>query len=291
MNVQKNKMSGNTNKLKGSSYEYRIRDWFIARGYGSKRIALSGAVQEIGRHDVHAWKDDLYLIIEAKKRTKTSDPKKHNQIEIKLDWTEKILWNKDEFLVFATLRSPHYCMVPTKRFFEVLGRSYDILYDKKNTFKGDKQFLFKREYIEEAPDQRFHVQWGKRKDLYTICMLEEYVTLRETANLVDEISIEDKIRRLQTIETALEFEKLYLEELDYKEKKLLYAKLDHLENDVMMNPVATAESQFWMSDAWVLNCPHCEKSIRKDDLTKKKEPTDEVDSDANSIALKMRLKD
>lgn len=260
-------MGGKRSKQAGSSYEYRVRDWFNEReGWAAKRIALSGAVEEIGRHDVHAWKGDIYLTIEAKKRTKVKDEKRRDEIEIKSEWIDKIDFFKDEILVFATNRSPHYCMVPTKRFFQILNRSFDIIYNKTNSFKGDKQFKFKRGSVDDSPNKRFHLKWGSNEDTYTVLLLDEFITLRETANLDDKLSPEDKIKRLTSLDLAIEFEKLYLDELNYKQKRLLYMKMEELESGTAINPIFHAESQFYLDDAFILICPHCNEKVTKDHL-------------------------
>jgi hypothetical protein len=259
-------MSGSKSKRAGSSYEYRIRNWFIEKGWSSKRIALSGAVEDIGRHDVHAWKNDIYLVIEAKKRTKVADIKKRSQIEIKKEWIDKILFDKDELLVVATDNSPHYAVLPIKRFFQILGRRLEISYDKSNSYSGDKQFVFKRELVDESIDKRYHLQW--LGEGWIILLLEEFVTLRETATLEDNLSHEEKIQRLSTYEKAQEYEKLYLQDLNYRQKYLLYSKLEQLESGEMINPLAHANEQFWLKDgeAYVVTCPHCDTNIYKKDL-------------------------
>ena len=264
-------MGKSKNKNLGSSYEYRIANWFSERpNWNGLRNPLSGASQQINeqisKHDVRAWHNILpiFFQIEAKKRSRVSDPKKRSQIEIKKEWIEKINFYADEFLVVATDRSPHYCVLPTKRFFQVLGRSFEITYDKSNIYTGDKQFVFKRELVDESVDKRYHLQW--LGEGWTILLLEEFVTLRETANLDDKLSIEDQIKRLTALEKAQDFEKINLPDLSYNQKRLLYSKLHELESGSIINPIAHSNDQFWLDDAFVLACPFCLEKITKKNL-------------------------
>jgi Holliday junction resolvase len=256
---------GSKNKRAGSSYEYRLKAWFEEKGWTSKRVALSGAVEEIGRHDVHAWKSDIYLTVEAKKRTRVKDPKKRDQIEIKAEWLENIYFDKDEILVVATDRSPHYCFIPTLRFFQILGRSFHINYDKSQIYNGNKQFVFKRDSIDNSIDKRYHLEWMNKP--WTVLLLDEFLLLRETATLNDSLSLEDRIRRLSNLEKATEFESHHVAEMNYNQKRLLYSKLEELESGSFINPLARADEQFWLGDeAFIVACPHCKEKITKKDL-------------------------
>lgn len=264
-------MGKSKNKNLGSAFEYRCVHWFQAReGWKSLRIPLSGAsaiiTESVGGHDVKAWheKNNIFLIIECKKRSRVKDEKKRSQIEIKKEWTDKLQYQKDEILVVATDRSEMYAVLPTKRFFQVLGRSFEITYDKSNIYTGDKQFVFKRELVDESVDKRYHLQW--LGEGWTILLLEEFVTLRETANLDDKLSIEDQIKRLTALEKAQDFEKINLPDLSYNQKRLLYSKLQELESGSIINPIAHSNDQFWLDDAFILACPFCLEKITKKNL-------------------------
>ena len=81
-------MGKSKNKNLGTSYEYRVVEWFKSReGWNSQRIPLSGASQavtdSIGGHDVKAWKENILLTIECKKRSRVADIKRRDSIEIK----------------------------------------------------------------------------------------------------------------------------------------------------------------------------------------------------------------
>jgi len=263
-------MGKSKNKNLGTSYEYRVVEWFKSReGWNSQRIPLSGASQavtdSIGGHDVKAWKENILLTIECKKRSRVADIKRRDSIEIKKEWVNKLDFNKDEILVVSTDRSDLYVFIPTERFFKVLGRSYVVEYTKDQVYSGDKQFVFKRASVDDSLDKRFHLKWMEQE--WIILLLDEFVSLRETANISDELSFQDQIKRLNTLESALSFEKLNLAQITNKEKSLLYAKIDQLESGSIINPLVYAKEQFWLGEeAFVLVCPHCSKKIVKKDL-------------------------
>lgn len=266
-------MGKSKNKNIGTSYEYRVANWFTEKsGWNGLRNPLSGASEQINeqisKHDVRAWHNSLplFLQLECKKKSRVKDESKRNQIEIKREWIDKIDFFKDELLVVSTDRSDLYVFIPTKRFFQILGRTFDISYDKENTYSGGSQFVFKRESVDESLDKRYHLQW--LGEGWTALLLDEFVTLRETANLDDKLSIEDQIKRLTVLEKAQEFEKLNLTELNYNQKRLLYSKLHELESGSLVNPISHSNDQFWLDDAFVLSCPRCKEKITKKDLSK-----------------------
>ena len=53
----------------------------------------------------------------------------------------------------------------------------------------------------------------------------------------------------------------------FREKKLLYEKLEIIENDYKWNPVALAEAQWYVDDAFVISCPFCKENITRKALT------------------------
>ena len=262
-------MSGSKVKKIGTSYEYRVADYFANKpNWSGLRNPLSGASEQIkttvSLHDVRAWRDNpvIFLQIECKKKSNSSKP---NEIIIQNEWISKIDFNKDELLVFSTNRSPIWTFLPLHRYFQILNRKYDIIYTSENTFKGKAQFLFKREYIDNDSNSRFHLLWDNQP--YVVILLEDFITLRETANLHDDLSIEDKIVRLSSLDKAIEFEKLNLDSLTYSQKKLLYTKLEQIESGEIIHPIAHANEQFWLKDdAFVLVCPKCNEKITKADL-------------------------
>lgn len=264
-------MGGKAAKTRGTGYEYRIAEWFNNReGWTSKRNILSGASQQfveaVSKHDVRAWSDSgIFLQVEAKKKGDAKDPDK---MIIQKKWIDEIDFYKDELLVFATNRSPHYCLLPLKRFFQILGRTFIPNYTKQQHYKGTKQFTLNRANIDDAIDHRYHLTW--RGIEYVAFYLEEFVTLRETADLDDQLSYEDRIKRLVSLEKAIEFEKIYLDDLSYKQKTLLYSKLEELENGQVINPLVHSQAQFWLDDSFILKCPHCEETITRKDVTQAK---------------------
>jgi len=264
---------GKKNKSIGNSFEYRIRDWFKKRdGWQSERNPLSGASEQftnaVGKHDVRAWKDSIFLQIEAKKRSRTKDPKKRHQIEIMKEWIDKIDFDKDEILVIGFDRSDLYTLIPTKRLEKILGREIALKEDI-STYSGGTQFVIKLKDLEE--NEYSHVYWKPFDIHYSLLSLDKFITLRETINLEDEITIEDKIKRCTSIDQIKNLEKEELENLSYGQKKLLYQKFETLENGLQINPFARATDQFWLDDAFLLVCPHCNEKITKKHLKKEEE--------------------
>lgn len=264
-------MSGKKSKQQGSSFEYRIRDWFRNReGWFAERNPLSGASEQIsesvGKHDVRAWNNkSIFLQVEAKKRTRVKDPKKRRQIEVMKEWIDKIDFNNDEILVIGFDRTEPYVLITTDRFFKILGRSYSIEYNKDNSYGGSTQFVLKQSNLE---DEYYHLWWKAFDEHYTMLTLEKFITLRETIRLDEEkeLSIEELIKRCTDIEKLKEIENERLEELSYTQKRLLYQKFEQLESDSFINPLAHAQSQFWLDDAFICTCPHCSEKITTKDL-------------------------
>ena len=263
-------MTVNKGSKSGKVFEYRVANWFNQReGWQGARNPLSGAsqqiVESISKHDVRAWNEKLsiFLQIEAKKKTGINKAKR-NEIIVQQKWLDKIDFTKDEILVFATDRSDLYAFIPTTRFFQILGRQYRVEYSKENTYSGDSQFLMRREYVDDAAQKRYHLKWSDKE--YTVLMLDEFLTLRETVILDDDLSFEDRIKRLTSLEKALVFEVNYWDHLSTPQRKLLYTKLTELESGQIINPLHLSEAQFWLEDSFVLVCPHCKEKITKKDL-------------------------
>lgn len=264
-------MAKNAKRI-GNAFEYRVADWFDQQpNWFGLRNPLSGASEQIktavSKHDVRAWNEKLniFLQIECKKRSKNSkDPKKSDSLEIKKEWIDKLDFENDELLVFATNRSPIYVFIPSSRFFRILGRSFEIEYSKENTFKGEKQFVLYRELVDRLEDKRFHLLWNQQP--WTILLLDDFLVLRETAKIEQTLSVEEQIKRFTNLESALNFESENISTLNYKQKSLLYSKIHQLDSDGFINPVIHAESQFWLDDAFILVCPHCSKKVTKKDL-------------------------
>lgn len=263
-------MTKNKSGQSGKSFEYRVANWFSKKeGWQGARNPLSGAsqqiVESISKHDVRAWNEKLSIFfqIEAKKKTGVNKSKR-DEIIVQKKWIEKIDFTKDEFLVFATDRSDLYAFLPTTRFFQVLGRSYVIDYTKDNIYSGEVQFLLKRECIDSSPLRRYHLRWNDVE--YTSLLLEEFVVLRETAVLHDDLTFEDQIKRLTSLEKAQHFEVAYLNQLNTTQKRLFYTKLEELESGQIINPVYLSQEQFWLKDSFVVVCPHCSNKITKQHL-------------------------
>lgn len=91
--------------------------------------------------------------------------------------------------------------------------------------------------------------------------------LRETTIVDVVLTFADHVMRATTIERLLELEQ-EATDVSYREKRLLYQKFEELESGHFINPIAHANSQFWMGgNAFICICPHCEQAIHSSDLT------------------------
>jgi hypothetical protein len=268
-------MSGGARvKRAGTSAEYAVANWFCKReNWEAKRNILSGASQQfcetVSKHDCRAWHKTLPIFLQIEVKKKTGIGNKPNEIIVQNEWIEKIDFSKDELLVISTNRSPLWAFLPADRYFQILGRKYNVEYTSNQIFKGKSQFLFKREYIENC-DNKFHLLWDNKP--YIVLLLEDFVMLRETANINDNLTMEEQIIRLNSLEKAIQFEQLN-QSLTYHEKSLLYNKMDQLDQGIFTNPIAKADQQWWLSDdqKYILTCPHCKQQVTKQDLTSKNE--------------------
>lgn len=264
---------GKAAKVRGTSFEYRVRNWFnMQAGWQSERNPLSGASEQIketvAKHDVRAWHTakSIFLQIETKKRGKSKNSKRGQQMEIMREWIEKIDFTKDELLVIGLDRSDLYAVVPTERYFQLLGLTYDITYTKDNTYAGQTQFLFK---LVDLQDDLYHIKWECADfcEYYTIFPLERFVVLRETITLEMTLTFADRVMRAMTVDELKNLEQ-EVGSQTYKDKRLLYQKFEELESGQFINPVAHAQAQFWMGgDAFICICPHCEQPIHRADLS------------------------
>jgi len=70
----------------GKNAEYRLRDWLRAReGWKAERNPLSGASEqieeELGKHDIRAWNDDLRIFLQLENK-KTMIKKKNKDVKM-----------------------------------------------------------------------------------------------------------------------------------------------------------------------------------------------------------------
>ena len=259
---------GKTAKCRGTSYEYRVRNWFCAHGWDAERNALSGASQQIsdalGKHDVRAQKGRIFLQIECKK---TGVREIH---KVQREWFDKINFNNDEFLVLAFSKSPHYIMMPASIYKEVFPNFY--LEQARYTIKGGTVFGLHRSWLDaEDPMTLF---WEQYDTFYVITNLETFIPALEKRGPLQRLSFIDVIKMSKSAEELAAWYQNTRHRLTNYEKSLYYAKLHRLENNIVEDPSKDFVSsvQWWRdtSKDFVLQCPHCNATINREDVAEDK---------------------
>jgi hypothetical protein len=249
---------GHAPKGRGTSYEYRVRNWFQERGWEAERNPLSGASDQIsettGKHDVRAKKAGLFLQIECKK---TGAEDKHKLQRI---WFEKIDFKNDEFLVFAFSRSDHYAII-TQGIYKALNP--DFLEDTpRYTAEGASQFTFHRAWLNAEDPVCF--LWKDYGEIYVATELSKFIALLEKRGPLETLNPIDVIKATDDIPKLLEWYKIHKHRLTNKEKHFYYNKLCMLEEGCTgPSREFIASQQFWRdtSDDIVMKCPHCTNLI------------------------------
>ena len=243
----------------GKSYEYRVVDFFVKKGWFSKRNPLSGASeqieQELGKHDVRAWRDDLgiFLQIECKKTSiskKNSAGQDDDTLGVEKKWLDKIDFNNDEFLVFSYNRcQQHFCFMPKEIAEKILAKTKMKLLPTHQP-SGDKIFGFKREWIE-----------GKQKEICVIEFigktwyaldLEEFLFARERyGGPTQANSFSDKIKVINDIKKLKDIFAKEEASLTTRDKRIYYSKLERLESGTInsYNPDFIKEGQWWLDES------------------------------------------
>ena len=242
----------------GRGYEYRLKEWFIAHGWKAERNPLSGASdqieQELGKHDVRAWRDDLniFLQIECKKtmiKKKNKAGEDDDTIVVQKEWLDKIDFENDEFLVFSFNRcQQHFAYMTQEAADRVIG---PLNLNKSVVFeaRGDKGYGFKREWLEGKSDFIF-VSKFMDKTWYAMD-LEIYINARERFKIPTKATSFDE--RLKIINTKETLKVLFDEESKgwgTKEYRLYYSKLERVESgkDNAYSPSFIKDSQFWLDE-------------------------------------------
>jgi len=250
---------GRKPKGRGTSFEYRIRNFLRDNGWESERNPLSGASAQVsevvGKHDVRASREGLFLQIECKK---TAEHEKHILQRI---WIEKIDFANDEFLVFAFGRSANYTLVP-----EVVYQSVNSDYVSglaRYAAKGKTRFTFHRSWIEEEDPVVF--MWEDYGELYVVTELSKWIQLLLKRGPLKALKPTDVINSATEIGPLIKWYKENQHRLTNLERCHLYGKLHRLENgiDDEVAPEFKAAVQWWRdtSDDVVMKCPHCGKLI------------------------------
>jgi hypothetical protein len=249
----------------GKSYEYRLRDWFRERGWFAERNPLSGAskqiTEEMGKHDVRAWKSEIFLQIECKKTNKESE-----SLAIQQEWLGKINFDNDEILCFSFKNcKQHFCLFP-KRIGDAIFKEAQI--NKSDTvYKpiGNSGFGFKREWLENKDRYCFQADFSNVH--YYIVDLELYIEHREKFDGHNEKS-KGFVENVKALHDADKLRKLYREnesKLTTREKRIFYGKLERIENGKFNSVDATVmkESQFWIDNKPVVKEEAINKIIEK----------------------------
>lgn len=113
--MSKNSQRTSQNRILGKNFEYRVRNWLVKRGWKASRVPVSGAAAGF-KNDIHA----IFQVNEVSKIRIEIECKKTKKKDIRLlfDAIRKVEFESDEigfkliFLVFATIRSELFCIIP-----------------------------------------------------------------------------------------------------------------------------------------------------------------------------------
>lgn len=242
----------------GKDYEYRLRNWFVEKGWKAERNPLSGASDQIeeqlGKHDVRAWKEDLniFLQIECKKtmqKKKTKDGQDDDTLIIQKEWLDKIDFDNDEFLVFSYNRCQQHFAYMTKEASEKILDSSKMKVLPAFEPRGGSGFGFKREWLEDKKDV-IHVSNFIGKTWYAMD-LEVFIDAREKSKIPTKAtSFDEKIKTIHSIDTLKELFTTESANWNTREFRLYYSKLERLETgkDNAYNPTFIKDSQFWLEE-------------------------------------------
>lgn len=242
----------------GKDYEYRLRNWFVDKGWKAERNPLSGASDQIeeqlGKHDVRAWREDLniFLQIECKKtmkKKKTKDGQDDDTLVIQKEWLDKINFDNDEFLVFSYNRCQQHFAFMTKEASEKFLNSSKMRLTPAYEPRGDVGFGFKREWLEDKKDV-IHVSNFDGKTWYAMD-LEVFIDARAESKIPTKAtSFDEQIKTINNINALTELFKAESANWKTRELRLYYSKLERLESgkDNMYNPTFIKDSQFWLDE-------------------------------------------
>ena len=240
----------------GKGFEYRLRNWFVEKGWNAERNPLSGASEQIeeqlGKHDVRAWKGDIFLQIECKKtmkKKKTKDGLDDDTLIIQKEWLDKINFDNDEFLVFSYNRSKQHFAFMTKEASDKILESSKMKLTPTYEPRGDVGFGFKRDWLEDKKEV-IHVSNFIGKIWYAMD-LEVFIDAREKSGIPTKATSFDE--KIKTIQNADVLKNLFKEESSKwttREFRLYYSKLERLESgkDNQYNPTFIKDSQFWLDE-------------------------------------------
>ena len=249
----------------GKGYEYRVRDWFRERGWGSERNPLSGAskqiTEEMGKHDVRSWKGNIFLQIECKKTNKESD-----SLDIKQEWLDKINFDNDEILCFSFKNcKQHFCLI-TKRMGDGVFKDAQLV-KSDSVYKpiGNSSFGYKREWLENKP--RFCSQVIFNNVIYYVVDLELFLEFREKydGNNAESKGFVENVKAIHDIDKLKKLYKDSESKLTTREKRIFYGKLERLETGKLnaVDESTMRDSQFWLENKAEVKEEVIDKIIKK----------------------------
>lgn len=242
----------------GKGYEYRVRNWFVDKGWKAERNPLSGASdqieEELGKHDVRAWRDDLniFLQIECKKtmiKKKNKAGEDDDTLVVQKEWLDKINFDNDEFLVFSFNRCLQHFAYMTQEAAERIIGSLNMKKSEPFEARGDKGYGFKREWLEGKPELIF-VSKFMDKTWYAMD-LEVFINARETCKIATKAtSFEEQIKVIQKVDVLKELFTTEGSTWNTRQLRLYYSKLERLESgkDNAYNPSFIKDGQFWLDE-------------------------------------------
>lgn len=250
---------GRAAKSRGTSFEYRVREYLRNLGWTSERNPLSGASQQIvattGKHDVRASKEGIFLQLECKK---TGHQTKH---VLRREWIEKIDFTNDEYLVFAFGRSDAYVLILSS-VYQTLDPNYKLEVPRYEAIGGTR-FTFHRSWMEEEDPLTF--MWKDYNEMFVVTPLARFIELVSARGPLKAIKPLDFINSATEILPLATWYKENKFRLTNFERCHFYGKMHRLEHGISdeVSPEFKASVQWWRdtSDDVVMKCPHCDNLI------------------------------
>lgn len=264
---------GRAPKSRGTSYEYRVKQWLLDHDWIANRNPLSGASQQIvettGKHDVRASKDGIFLQLECKK---TGQQDKH---VLHREWFEKIDFTNDEYLVFAFGRSDSYVLILSS-VYQTLDLNYKFDAPRYEA-AGATRFTFHRKWIEEEDPLTF--LWRDYNEVYVVTTFSHLIDLILARGPLKVLKPMDFIASVKDIPSLVIWYKENKHRLTNLERCFVYGKLHRLEHGISdeVSSEFKASVQWWRdtSEDVVMKCPHCNNLITYKQLQEKRVTSEE----------------
>ena len=105
---------GTKSLRRGKSFEYRIRNWFIKKGFKAERVPVSGNSRFQKGDIVVEINQDLNLVVECKRRT--------DAYKELFKWIEEMKKNRADVLVLGVGRQKPLVIMEIDAFLEMVKR-------------------------------------------------------------------------------------------------------------------------------------------------------------------------